>query len=238
MRSLGVLRIRAELVGYGATADAYHITSPAPDGNGRSAPWSARSRRPAFLGDVIRQRHGTSTEAGDLAETNAIRRLRRNDAAGDSTKSMMGQCWRRWRGRSRCLRACDGELARAPTINLTDPDPACDLDYVPNTARAFDVNVAMSNSFGFGGQTPRSSSRSRKDRDDGAPPSAYLSSATTRVAWHSPSVSSAGISTTGSSEARADAPFSRREQRGLDASTSGLEFLGDSVWASSSPRSV
>ena len=147
--------IRAELLGYGATADAYHITAPAPDGNG-----AIRAMRQALAQagldpsavDYINA-HGTSTEVGDLAETNAIKAVFGSDTPlVSSTKSMMGHML----GGAGAAEAAVCVLAMEhgivpPTINLTDPDPQCDLDYVPNIARKVDLKVTMSNSFGFGG---------------------------------------------------------------------------------------
>lgn len=148
-------RIRAELVGYGATADAYHITSPAPDGSGAiramEEALAESGLSPADI-DYINA-HGTSTPAGDIAETNAIKAVFGADApAISSTKSMMGHML----GGAGAAEAAVCVLAMEhglipPTINLTDPDPECDLDYVPNVARKADLNVCMSNSFGFGG---------------------------------------------------------------------------------------
>ena len=147
--------IRAELVGYGATADAYHITAPAPDGNG-----AIRAMKQAIaqagLGsedvDYINA-HGTSTEVGDLAETNAIKAVFGADAPlVSSTKSMMGHMLGGAGAAEAavCILAMENGLV-PPTINLTDPDPACDLDYVANVARELPLGVTMSNSFGFGG---------------------------------------------------------------------------------------
>jgi len=148
-------RIRAELVGYGATADAYHITSPAPDGSGAiRAMEEALAESGLTPGDIdYINAHGTSTPAGDIAETNAIKAVFGADApAVSSTKSMMGHML----GGAGAAEAAVCVLAMEhglipPTINLTDPDPECDLDYVPNVAREADLKVCMSNSFGFGG---------------------------------------------------------------------------------------
>jgi len=148
-------RIRAELVGYGATADAYHITAPAPDGNG-----AIRAMRQALAQagletsqvDYINA-HGTSTEAGDIAETNSIKAVFGvTPPAVSSTKSMMGHMLGGAGAAEAavCVLAMENSLI-PPTINLTDPDPACDLDYVPNVARTADLAYTMSNSFGFGG---------------------------------------------------------------------------------------
>jgi 3-oxoacyl-[acyl-carrier-protein] synthase II len=147
--------IRAELLGYGATADAYHITAPAPDGNGAIRAMKqalAQAGLEPSAVDYINA-HGTSTEVGDIAETNAIKAVFGADAPlVSSTKSMMGHML----GGAGAAEAAVCVLAMEngtvpPTINLTDPDPACDLDYVPNIARKVDLKVTMSNSFGFGG---------------------------------------------------------------------------------------
>jgi 3-oxoacyl-[acyl-carrier-protein] synthase II len=148
-------RIRAELIGYGATADAYHITSPAPDGSG-----AIRAMEEALAESGLKtsdidyiNAHGTSTPAGDIAETNAIKAVFGADApAVSSTKSMMGHMLGGAGAAEAavCILAMEHGLI-PPTINLTDPDPECDLDYVPNVAREADLKVCMSNSFGFGG---------------------------------------------------------------------------------------
>lgn len=148
-------RIYAELVGYGATADAYHMTAPAPDGNGgRRAMQLALAQSglsPKDIGYI--NAHGTSTQLGDAAETGAIKAVFGADAPPvSSTKSMTGHLL----GGAGALEAVACVLAvhqgvLPPTINYTDPDPACDLDYVPNVARKTDVPAALSNSFGFGG---------------------------------------------------------------------------------------
>ena len=147
--------IRAELIGYGATADAFHITAPAPDGNGairamRQALAQANMEPSAV--DYINA-HGTSTDVGDLAETNAIKAVFGADAPlVSSTKSMMGHMLGGAGAAEAavCVLAMEHSLI-PPTINLTDPDPACDLDYVSNVARKADLKITMSNSFGFGG---------------------------------------------------------------------------------------
>lgn len=147
--------IRAEVVGYGATADAYHITAPAPDGNG-----AIRAMKQALAQAGIEpsdvdyiNAHGTSTEVGDIAETNAIKAVfGANAPLVSSTKSMMGHMLGGAGAAEAavCVLAMEHSVA-PPTINLTDPDPACDLDYVPNIARSVRLDVTMSNSFGFGG---------------------------------------------------------------------------------------
>lgn len=147
--------ILAELSGYGATADAYHITAPAPDGNGARRAMSAALRQAGLGPDGIDyiNPHGTSTPLGDIAETGAIKAVFGADAPPvSSTKSMTGHTL----GGAGALEAvvCIQTIRTGvlpPTINLTDPDPQCDLDYVPNVAREATVGAALSNSFGFGG---------------------------------------------------------------------------------------
>jgi 3-oxoacyl-[acyl-carrier-protein] synthase II len=147
--------IRAEVLGYGATADAYHMTAPAPDGNGAERAMilsivQAGVDR-AAVGYV--NAHGTSTELGDAAESAAIRRVFGEAAPPvSSTKSMTGHLLGGAAAVEAvaCVRALESGVL-PPTINYTDPDPACDLDYVPNVARRTDPTVVMSNSFGFGG---------------------------------------------------------------------------------------
>jgi len=148
-------RIYAEVVGYGATADAYHVTAPAPDGNGaRRAMNEALTQagyEPSRVGYI--NAHGTSTQLGDIAETGAVKQVFGEDAPPmSSTKSMTGHLL----GGAGALEAVYCTLAIVngmlpPTINLDDPDPRCDLDYVPNVARQANVDVTLSNSFGFGG---------------------------------------------------------------------------------------
>jgi len=148
-------RIYAELAGYGASADAYHLTAPAPDGYGaRRAMLQAleRAGMPPDGVDYINA-HGTSTELGDAAETGAIKQVFGADAPPvSSTKSMTGHLLGGAGALEAviCVRAlCDGVIP--PTINYDTPDPACDLDYVPNTARSATLRAVVSNSFGFGG---------------------------------------------------------------------------------------
>ena len=149
--------IYAEVAGFGMSGDAYHMTQPSSGGEG-----AAQCMRNA-LGDAglnsdavdYINAHGTSTPAGDVAETMAVKRVF-SDAAGklaiSSTKSMTGHLL----GAAGGVEAVFTALAlrdqvAPPTINLDNPDPACDLDYVPHTARDMKIDVAMSNSFGFGG---------------------------------------------------------------------------------------
>jgi 3-oxoacyl-[acyl-carrier-protein] synthase II len=151
-------RIYAEIVGYGASADAYHITQPAPDGRGttdcmRLALLSG-SVDPLEVGYI--NAHGTSTPYNDANETQAIKAVFGEHAARiavSSTKSMTGHLL----GGAGGIEAVYTALALheqrlPPTINYEEPDPECDLDYVPNVARAAAVRVALSNSFGFGGE--------------------------------------------------------------------------------------
>lgn len=149
--------IVAEVIGFGMSADAYHITAPPENGQG-AALAMRRALRSAGIEpedvDYINA-HGTSTPVGDLAETRAIRSVFGEHAdrlAVSSTKSMLGHAL----GGSAAIEAGVTALALRdgmlpPTINLRQQDPACDLDYVPNTARRADIEVAISNSFGFGG---------------------------------------------------------------------------------------
>lgn len=150
--------IIAEILGYGMTADAYHITAPAPEGEGAARSMAAALADAGLAPEQVDyiNAHATSTEAGDIAETQAIRRVFGDHAyklAISSTKSMIGHLLGAAGGVE--LIACllsirDGKIH--PTINLENPDPECDLDYVPQVARERRVDVALSNSFGFGGQ--------------------------------------------------------------------------------------
>ena len=149
--------IYAEVSGFGMSGDAHHITSPAPGGYGavlcmRNALLSA-GMSPNDV-DYINA-HGTSTQAGDIAETEAIKTVFSNHAkelAISSSKSMIGHLL----GASGAAEAIISVLTLkdqviSPTINLDNPDDGCDLDYVPHTAREQEINVVLSNSFGFGG---------------------------------------------------------------------------------------
>ncbi|MSP61736.1 MAG: beta-ketoacyl-[acyl-carrier-protein] synthase II [Myxococcales bacterium] len=150
-------RIYAELAGYGLTSDAHHITSPPDSGEG-----AVRCMRMAISdGKVALDRigyinaHGTSTKQGDVAETRAVHRVFGDHArrlAISSTKSMTGHLLGAGGGVEAAIAVLSilrGVLP--PTINLDQPDPACDLDYVPNVAREVTIDAALSNSFGFGG---------------------------------------------------------------------------------------
>ena len=150
-------RIYAEIAGYGMSADAYHITAPSEDGDGpyrvmRAALKSANSE-PAQVNYI--NAHGTSTPHGDKVETIAIKRCFGDHArhvAVSSTKSMTGHLLGAAGGLEAgvAILAVHHQLA-PPTINLDCPDEECDLDYVPNKARAMAIEYALSNSFGFGG---------------------------------------------------------------------------------------
>ncbi len=149
--------IYAEIAGFGMNGDAYHMTQPSEGGEGPARCMDA-ALADAGLNhadvDYINA-HGTSTPAGDIAETLAIKRSFGNLASSvavSSTKSMTGHLL----GAAGGIEAVFSILAlrdqvAPPTINLDNPDPECDLDYVPNTARGMKIDVAMSNSFGFGG---------------------------------------------------------------------------------------
>ena len=150
-------KILAELVGYGANSDAYHVTQPAPEGEGaarcmRLALKSA-GMNPEDVGYI--NAHGTSTPFNDANETKAIKAVFGDHArkvAVSSTKSMTGHMLGAAGGYEGVVSAL--ALSRnilPPTINQTSPDPECDLDYVPNAAREAKVDAVMSNSFGFGG---------------------------------------------------------------------------------------
>jgi 3-oxoacyl-[acyl-carrier-protein] synthase II len=151
------VHIYAELVGYGMSADAYHITAPSEDGDGPFRVMSAALKSAGIGTHQVSyvNAHGTSTPHGDRIETLAIKRCFGDDArklAISSTKSMTGHLL----GAAGGLEAGITVLAvhnqcLPPTINLDEPDPECDLDYVPNTKRALHVEYALSNSFGFGG---------------------------------------------------------------------------------------
>jgi 3-oxoacyl-[acyl-carrier-protein] synthase II len=149
--------ILAELVGYGSTADAYHITDLAPGGEGlvraMQRALELAGLQPAQV-DYINA-HGTATHLNDLIETQAIKTCfgsAASQVAISSTKSMLGHTF----GAAGAVEAAISVLSivhqtMPPTINLHTPDPACDLDYIPNEARRGNVQVALSNSMGFGG---------------------------------------------------------------------------------------
>ncbi len=150
-------KIYCELAGYGMSADANHMTAPCEDGDGAYRCMRNAMRNAGMNPDAIDyvNAHGTSTPLGDVAETVAIKRYFGDHAAKlavSSTKSMTGHLL----GAAGGIEAVFSALAirdqvAPPTINLHQRDPACDLDFVPNTARQMKIAVAMSNSFGFGG---------------------------------------------------------------------------------------
>jgi 3-oxoacyl-[acyl-carrier-protein] synthase II len=150
-------KIYAELVGYGMSADAYHITAPSEDGDGafRVMQGAMDSAGISTTDVAYINAHGTSTPQGDSLESLAIKRCFGDHAfklAVSSTKSMTGHLL----GAAGGLEAGITALAvhhqvAPPTINLDEPDPLCDLDYVPNRCRALKIDYALSNSFGFGG---------------------------------------------------------------------------------------
>jgi 3-oxoacyl-[acyl-carrier-protein] synthase II len=150
-------RIYAEIVGYGMSSDAYHMTHPSEDGDGARRVMAMAIRKAAILPadvDYINA-HGTSTPYNDKLETLAIHNCfgeHAGNLAISSTKSMTGHLL----GGAGGLEAGITALAVhnqvvPPTINLDDPDPECDLDYVPNQSRQMTIDYALSNSFGFGG---------------------------------------------------------------------------------------
>ena len=149
--------VYAEVLGYGASNDAHHMAQPEPEATGVAEMMRAALRRagvePERVGYI--NAHGTSTPLGDAAETKAIKDVFGEHAyrlAVSSTKSMMGHTF----GAAGAVEAMMCVLALhegvlPPTINYANPDPDCDLDYVPNEARPARVDVALSNGFGFGG---------------------------------------------------------------------------------------
>lgn len=149
--------IYGELIGYGMSGDAYHMTAPSEDGSGATHSMLNALRNAHIDKSTIDyiNAHGTSTPAGDVVENNAVKRVFGDDAkkvAISSTKSMTGHLLGAAGGIEAvfCLLAIRDQVA-PPTINLDNPDPACDLDYVPHHARQMKIDIALSNSFGFGG---------------------------------------------------------------------------------------
>jgi 3-oxoacyl-[acyl-carrier-protein] synthase II len=148
-------KIYCELAGYGVSADAFHMTAPAEDGDGAFRCMRNAMRDAGVDSVEYINAHGTSTPLGDIAETVAVKRLLGDGAkrvAVNSTKSMTGHLL----GAAGGVEAVFTILAlqnqvSPPTINLRTPDPQCDLDYVPNAARQMKIQAALSNSFGFGG---------------------------------------------------------------------------------------
>jgi 3-oxoacyl-[acyl-carrier-protein] synthase II len=150
-------RIYAELVGYGNTADANHMTSPAPGGEGAARCMKMALRNaglnPADISYI--NAHGTSTPQGDIAETQAIKTVFGDHAkklAVSSTKGATGHMLGAAGATELvfCVKAIQHDIV-PPTINLENQDPECDLDYVPHKAREMKVNAIVNNSFGFGG---------------------------------------------------------------------------------------
>ena len=151
-------RIYGEIAGYAATADAYHITMPDPEGKGLGMAMTRALRSAGVATEAVDyiNAHGTSTPYNDKFETMAIKRLFGEHAKRlpvSSTKSMTGHLLGAAGGIESvaCLKALEQQTL-PPTINLHEPDPECDLDYVANTAREAKVDVVLSNNLGFGGQ--------------------------------------------------------------------------------------
>ena len=149
--------ILVELTGYGLSADAYHMTSPAPGGIGAVKAMQHTLKRAGIPLDKVDyiNAHGTSTPVGDVTETEAIKTVFGEHArklAISSTKSMTGHLLGAAGAAELifCIKAIEHNIV-PPTINLDNPDPGCDLDYVPHKAREMRVDAALSNSFGFGG---------------------------------------------------------------------------------------
>jgi 3-oxoacyl-[acyl-carrier-protein] synthase II len=150
-------RIYAEVIGYGYNADAHHITAPAPDGEGFVRCIKMALNDAKLTADEVDyiNAHGTSTQLNDYTETLAIKKVfgeRAKKIPVSSTKSMTGHLL----GAAGAIEAVFSILSLRdqicpPTINYEEPDPECDLDFVPNVARKQAMNVALSNSFGFGG---------------------------------------------------------------------------------------
>jgi len=149
--------ILAEIIGYGMSADAYHITTPAPEGSGGAQCMKNAMQRAKINPEDVDyiNAHGTSTPAGDICETQGIQSVfgeHANRLMVSSTKSMTGHLL----GATGGIEAAFSVLSLRhgvipPTINLDQPDPQCTLDYVPHTAREVAIDIAISNSFGFGG---------------------------------------------------------------------------------------
>jgi 3-oxoacyl-(acyl-carrier-protein) synthase len=149
--------ILAEMVGYGASADAYHVTAPSEGGEGGAQAIEAALDAAGVAPDEVDyvNAHGTGTQLNDIAETRALKTAlggHAKNVAISSTKSMTGHMM----GATGALEAivCIQAIRQGlipPTIHLDTPDPECDLDYVPNVARQAEVDLAISNAFGFGG---------------------------------------------------------------------------------------
>jgi 3-oxoacyl-[acyl-carrier-protein] synthase II len=149
--------IYAEITGFGMSGDAYHMTLPPEDGRGAAASMANAIRDAGIATDKINyiNAHGTSTPAGDVAESRAVESVMGNDAgqvAVSSTKSMIGHLL----GAAGSVEAIFSILAirdqvAPPTINLDNPEEGCNLNYVPQTAQQLSIHSVLSNSFGFGG---------------------------------------------------------------------------------------
>lgn len=150
-------KIYCELSGYALNSDAYHMTMPSEGGEGAARCMSMAIRDAGINPEDVDyiNTHGTSTPAGDVAETEAVKKAFGEHAykmAISSTKSMTGHMLGAAGGVEAVISALIlRDQVIPPTINLENPDPKCDLDYVPNTARETKIDVALSNSFGFGG---------------------------------------------------------------------------------------
>ena len=167
--------IYAEVAGYGANCDAYHMTQPAPEGMGAAECIRLAINDAGIGAERIGyvNAHGTGTPYNDQAETSALKRVFGEHAARvaiSSTKSMTGHLL----GAAGAVEAAYTALALErgvlpPTINLDEPDPACDLDYVPNQSRPARLEAAVSNSFGFGGTNVALAFRRLDGADGGVP---------------------------------------------------------------------
>ena len=147
--------ILAEIIGYGATSDAYHITQPSESGEAAFKAIELALANIEYDNVDYINAHGTSTPLNDISETRAIKKAfgkKAYEIPVSSIKSMVGHMIGA-AGALEALTCCKvvNESIIPPTINLENPDPECDLDYVPNMARKSDVQIAVSNSFGFGG---------------------------------------------------------------------------------------
>ena len=150
-------RIYAEVGGYGLTGDAYHMSAPAPDGEGAARSMAMALRHAKLNPDQVEyiNAHGTSTPVGDKCETQAIKTIfgaHARKLAISSTKSMTGHLLGAAGAveTAVCILAIQNGIV-PPTVNYETPDPDCDLDYVPNVAREMRVNACVNNSLGFGG---------------------------------------------------------------------------------------
>jgi nodulation protein E len=147
--------ILAEIIGFGMSSDAHHITQPCVEGPEKAMTWALKDAGISSAGVHYINAHGTGTQANDATETEAIRRVfgaHANRLLVSSTKSMHGHTL----GAAGAIEAVLTAKALAegvapPTINFQQPDPACDLDVVPNKPRQADLNIAISNTFAFGG---------------------------------------------------------------------------------------